>query len=378
MREVFLNFGDLPLHPLAVHFAVALFPLAVIGLIVATVWKKARDKYLTLAVAAVALTLPLVFMAQQSGEALSEVFYEPQPHSEYGEQLMPLALATVATGVVLVFSLRRNWNKMFSQLVAVAIVPLGTASLAMTFVVGHSGADAVWAGKITPQSEQGMPLSPSEEVSTTAPADNSQTQDSAMVEGISAVEVGKHSTQSDCWVVIDGAVYQLDGYMSKHPGGKAVLTSLCGKDGSAAFNNQHARQALPETELEKLKRGLLATGQTQQPADAQQPSETGTAKGSIFSETDILAHASAADCWTVVNETVYNLSGYANEHPGGASQIQALCGKDATSAFSNEHGFGGVPANVLAAMAIGTIDATVSLPPTEIVYGEADEEEEDD
>jgi cytochrome b involved in lipid metabolism len=82
----------------------------------------------------------------------------------------------------------------------------------------------------------------------------------------------------------------------------------------------------------------------------------------------------------VVGDTVYNLSGYAADHPGGASDITALCGMDATAAFSSQHGFGGVPANVLAAMAIGKIEPGASLPPTTVVYGddESDDDERDE
>jgi cytochrome b involved in lipid metabolism len=79
----------------------------------------------------------------------------------------------------------------------------------------------------------------------------------------------------------------------------------------------------------------------------------------------------------VVGDTVYNLSGYAADHPGGASNIAALCGKDATASFSSQHGFGGVPANVLAAMAIGTIEPGSSLPPTNVVYGDNESDDDD-
>jgi hypothetical protein len=75
---------------------------------------------------------------------------------------------------------------------------------------------------------------------------------------------------------------------------------------------------------------------------------------------------------------VYDLSGYGAEHPGGASQIQALCGTDATAAFSSEHGFVGTPANVLAAMKIGELEAGATLPPADIVYGEGDDDEDED
>lgn len=135
------------MHPLVVHFAVALFPLALIFLIAAVIRKSWREKHLFKAVVAVAATIPFIFLSQQSGEALSEVLYEPDPHSEYGEMLMPLALATLATAVIFWWSLKKL-PKLVSQIFGVALVSLSIAAIAMTVVVGHSGAAATWSGVV--------------------------------------------------------------------------------------------------------------------------------------------------------------------------------------------------------------------------------------
>lgn len=144
MEDLVLALGDLPLHPLVVHFAVILFPISLLGLIAVVMVAKLRSKHLLKAIAAVAITTPFVFLAQQSGEALSEVLYEPEPHAEYGEMLMPLALVTLLMAVVFWWSLRGP--KFLSQLLAVAVISLAFAGIAMTVVVGHSGATATWSG----------------------------------------------------------------------------------------------------------------------------------------------------------------------------------------------------------------------------------------
>ncbi len=144
MEDLLLALGDLPLHPLVVHFAVILFPIALLALIAVVLFSKLRSKHLIKAIAAVALTTSFIFLAQQSGEALSEVLYEPEPHSEYGEMLMPLAIATLLVALVFWWSLRGP--KIFSQLLAVAVISLAFAGIAMTIVVGHSGAAATWSG----------------------------------------------------------------------------------------------------------------------------------------------------------------------------------------------------------------------------------------
>ncbi len=144
MEDLLLALGDLPLHPLVVHFAVILFPISLLFLIAVVMVARLRSKHLLKAIVAVALTTPFVFLAQQSGEALSEVLYEPEPHAEYGEMLMPLALATLLVSMVFWWSLRGP--KIFSQLLAVAVISLAFAGIAMTVVVGHSGAAATWSG----------------------------------------------------------------------------------------------------------------------------------------------------------------------------------------------------------------------------------------
>jgi hypothetical protein len=144
LEDLLLALGDLPLHPLVVHFAVILFPISLLFLIAVVMVARLRSKHLLKSIVAVALTTPFVFLAQQSGEALSEVLYEPEPHAEYGEMLMPLALATLLVSVVFWWSLRGP--KIFSQLLAVALISLAFAGIAMTVVVGHSGAAATWSG----------------------------------------------------------------------------------------------------------------------------------------------------------------------------------------------------------------------------------------
>ena len=71
-------------------------------------------------------------------------------------------------------------------------------------------------------------------------------------------EVVKHNSSSDCWTTIDGGVYNVTSWISKHPGGSEAIISLCGIDGSAAFNDQHGGQRRPANELASFKIGVLA------------------------------------------------------------------------------------------------------------------------
>lgn len=39
---------------------------------------------------------------------------------------------------------------------------------------------------------------------------------------------------------------------------------------------------------------------------------------------EVIKHASAEDCWVVVNGKVYDLSRFASEHPGGPEGMSAI------------------------------------------------------
>lgn len=76
--------------------------------------------------------------------------------------------------------------------------------------------------------------------------------------GYTLAEIAAHATAASCWSAINGTVYDLTSWISQHPGGEGAILSICGKDGSAAFNNQHGGQSRPEKILATYKIGLLA------------------------------------------------------------------------------------------------------------------------
>ena len=75
-----------------------------------------------------------------------------------------------------------------------------------------------------------------------------------------------------------------------------------------------------------------------------------------------------------MNKNVYDLTSYVSNHPGGASAIAAICGKDGTAAFSGQHGGQSTPTSVLSSFKIGVFSASGGALPV----GQGEEEEGED
>ncbi|KAL0327117.1 UNVERIFIED_CONTAM: cytochrome isoform A [Sesamum angustifolium] len=56
-------------------------------------------------------------------------------------------------------------------------------------------------------------------------------------------EASEHNTKDDCWVVVDGKVYDVSSYLDEHPGGDDVLLRATGKDATDEFEDGHSKTA---------------------------------------------------------------------------------------------------------------------------------------
>jgi hypothetical protein len=58
--------------------------------------------------------------------------------------------------------------------------------------------------------------------------------------GLSSAEVALHDTQQDCWLIIDGNVYDVTSFIETHPGGDRILRG-CGKDATLLFHQREGK-----------------------------------------------------------------------------------------------------------------------------------------
>ncbi len=68
----------------------------------------------------------------------------------------------------------------------------------------------------------------------------------------------------------------------------------------------------------------------------------------IYTAAAVATHNTKADCWSIINSNVYDLTSYIPRHPGGSQNIVDICGKDGTSAFTGQHGGSSKPEAILA------------------------------
>lgn len=77
--------------------------------------------------------------------------------------------------------------------------------------------------------------------------------------------------------------------------------------------------------------------------------------GAAYTLAQVREHASTTSCWAAVSGSVYDLTTWIGQHPGGAAAITGLCGTDATAAFTAQHGDDQAPQQRLAGFRIGAL-----------------------
>ncbi|GAB4819524.1 hypothetical protein N2152v2_006570 [Parachlorella kessleri] len=48
-------------------------------------------------------------------------------------------------------------------------------------------------------------------------------------------ECQEHTTEKDCWLIIEGKVYNVTNFLDEHPGGYDIVVAAAGKDATESF-----------------------------------------------------------------------------------------------------------------------------------------------
>lgn len=143
-----MEFFGLPLHPLVVHGAVVLVPLAALGTVAVVLsgWVRQRYGWLTLALAVAGAGAAIT--ARLSGEALVASLgvggSAVAAHRAWGELApYPATLLALALAAALLLERRSRAGWWISGAIAVVSA---VVALVLVVLTGHSGATAVWGG----------------------------------------------------------------------------------------------------------------------------------------------------------------------------------------------------------------------------------------
>merc|ERR1712066_1028109 len=77
--------------------------------------------------------------------------------------------------------------------------------------------------------------------------------------GYTMEEVAKHTSKSDCWVVVAGQVLNVTNFLSEHPGGELAILTFAGKDATEEFNMIHPPDVIPKYAPDAII-GVVGTG----------------------------------------------------------------------------------------------------------------------
>lgn len=137
-----------------------------------------------------------------------------------------------------------------------------------------------------------------------------------------------------------------------------VMTAVVGHSGAQSVwgavgeSSSPAQSVAPTTSASQPEQ---TTSSTDEPSASASVSVDQAPETPGYTATEVAEHATAEDCWVIIDETVYDLTAWVNQHPGGADRITALCGTDGTAAFTGQHSGDSAPQQRLTEFELGPL-----------------------
>ena len=85
----------------------------------------------------------------------------------------------------------------------------------------------------------------------------------------------------------------------------------------------------------------------------------------VYKRSEVAAHNKEADCWVIIDDGVYDVTGFLDDHPGSFVPILEFAGKDATKAFKDKP-HSKKAYDKLPAFKVGSVDPSEPLPQEKI------------
>ena len=129
------------------------------------------------------------------------------------------------------------------------------------------------------------------------------------------------------------------GVACKKVGSTAIVGTnkyTCVKSGKKLIWNKGVK--IPATKATPTPTPTSTPTPTQTPTPTPTPTSTPTPSGvKSITRAEVGLHNKESDCWTYVDNKVYDLSKWLPEHPGGGFLVLSMCGVDGATAFRDHH-----------------------------------------
>merc|ERR1719428_89849 len=132
--------------------------------------------------------------------------------------------------------------------------------------------------------------------------------------GYTMEEVAKHTSKTDCWVVVSGQVLDVTKFLSEHPGGELAILTFGGKDATEEFNMIHPPDVIPKYAPYAPIGPLGGGGDDAEDDDddddeeEEEEEEEEAGGGGGYSMEEVAKHTSKTDCWVVVAGQVLDVT----------------------------------------------------------------------
>ena len=113
-----------------------------------------------------------------------------------------------------------------AAIVVVVLIAIG----AFVFVASDETSEETDTSQSTQQSTQS-------ETQNTDQATTNETDQSDTGSALTEAAVAMHNSKEDCWMIINGMVYDVTEFVAKHPGGDSIVTG-CGTDATTLFETR--------------------------------------------------------------------------------------------------------------------------------------------
>ena len=271
------------LHPLVVHFPIALWMIYCAILLIQTLWWASNDKLNTIKQFCIIISFVAAIAAAMSGDWATQ--FHPRTNLIQSHEMRAgitqnffavFSIITVYTlqtrttkfpqditvRSILLSVINHKWLMGFIWLVLVILVTI-VGALGWAIVRGTGNGDPIsdlavktLVGDIITQ-----PLGSQDNIvanfSKTTGDTTAEVTITPPITEYTIAQVAIHNNEASCRSVINGAVYDLSTFISKHPWWDRNIIRICGIDGSIAFNWKHGWQSGPEQTLAEFKIGIL-------------------------------------------------------------------------------------------------------------------------